>query len=158
MVDHLIDPTLLIPVETRDNYVAKVRSEAAQLGVSVADRWAAQVADFQVQHGVDGLAGWDHLAVWARDVDPDTYGLPAVDPVAVARMRALESEKREPTAAGLFTSAEQEQLAAEVAHARRTSGAEPDAEGEDDDGSPAAKRRKAKGQRTAAEATPKREV
>lgn len=156
--DHLIDPELLIPPFHRDNYVLRARDVARQHGTSVAEEWAAQVEDFRVQHETDGLAGWDHLAAWADTVDPETYRVADdPDPVAVRRMRVLESEKREPTdVAAVFDPAEQKRVAEEVAHARRTSTGSVFA-GDDADG-PEDKRRAKRGQRTAADSAPKRDT
>jgi hypothetical protein len=158
----LVDPTLLIPDHVRDNYVEKARIDAVQLGESLSERWGKQIAEFRAQHEGDGLAGWDHLANWAETVNPEQYaGTLNPDPYAVARMKALESEKREPTDVGaLFTPQEQERVAEEVRHARRTSARSPlaaDPALADEDEDTLAKRKAQAGQRTTAESAPKRE-
>lgn len=86
---------MLVPQTTRDNYVTEVRRAAVARGITVEAARDQQVKAWRTQHDNDPLAGWNVLADWLEDA-----GLgPAADAVSAAdaaKVRALESAKRDP--------------------------------------------------------------
>ncbi|MFG3418740.1 hypothetical protein [Micromonospora sp. NPDC048063] len=94
-----IDPAaraaMLIPDSTRANYVEQVRRAAVARGISLEAARAEQVKSWRAQHAADALAGWNVLADWLEKADLGTG--PVVDPADAAKVRALESAKRDPS-------------------------------------------------------------
>lgn len=93
-----IDPAaraaMLVPQSTRDNYIEQVRRAAVARGISVEAARAEQVKNWRASHEGDALAGWNVLADWLESADLGTG--PVVDPADAAKVRALESAKRDP--------------------------------------------------------------
>src|SRR5438128_947391 len=115
-----IDPTLLIEAGTRDNYIQLAKETAETNCTSVAHEWANLLKSWDNQHQGDGLAGWDRLAAWGRTVDPTALGGNTIDPMELLKVRAIESEKRDPSFATVIDLADPDVIA-EVEHARATS-------------------------------------
>lgn len=89
-----IDPTFFIPQGTQDNYLQIARDAAAATGGSAKDAMGKLAANFEQQHERDPIAGWDHLADWAKTVDPDEATGPSA--LALAQAKAIESARRDP--------------------------------------------------------------
>lgn len=116
----VIDPTLLIEASTRDNYVQVAKKNADANGTTVAAEWANLIKSWENQHQGDALAGWDRLAQWGKSVDPAALGGSTVDPLELLKVRAIESEKRDPSFPTVLDLTDPEVIA-EVEHARVTS-------------------------------------
>jgi len=93
---HFVDPSLFVPDATKDNYADAAKMAAKANGTTVAEEWAAIVAQFEANHQADGAAGWNHLAAWAKTADPETYGT-AQDATELRKARELASAIQDPT-------------------------------------------------------------
>jgi len=89
-----VDPTYFIPEATRENYVQIARDAAKAAGITAKAAMGKLAADFKDRHDTDPVGGWDHLAEWAKTVDPDETGSPTG--LALAQARAIESARRDP--------------------------------------------------------------
>lgn len=92
-----IDPSFFIPQGTRDNYLQIARDAAAATGGSPKDAMGKLADDFEKRHEADPVAGWDHLAEWAKDADPGESTGPSA--LALAQAKAVESARRDPSTA-----------------------------------------------------------
>jgi hypothetical protein len=158
---HFVDPNLFVPDSTKDNYADAARMAAKANGTTVAEEWASIVAQFEANHERDGAAGWNHLAAWAKSVDPETVG-GTPDPTQVRKARQLASAIQDPAEADEIANDSEAKDAVE--HAHRTNAARqetgpgspagtdpaPVPEGDDDK----AKRAARKPSRNAAQSTP----
>lgn len=89
-----VDPTYFIPQATQDNYLQMARDAAKAADITPKAAMGKLAADFKNRHETDPTAGWDHLAAWAKTVDPaDTEGPSGL---ALAQARAVESARRDP--------------------------------------------------------------
>lgn len=89
-----LPPEHFIPVSTRENYAQVARDAAKVNGGTAKDAMGELAAQFAKQHETDPLAGYDHLAAWAKDYDPAQDD--PIDPAAAARSRVIESARRDP--------------------------------------------------------------
>lgn len=93
-IDSAARAAMLIPDSTRSNYVEQVRRAAVARGISLEEARTQQVTNWRTQHDNDAMGGWNVLADWLEKADLGN-GL-AVDPADAAKVRALESAKRDP--------------------------------------------------------------
>lgn len=94
-----IDPAaraaMLIPDSTRENYVTVIRRAAVARGISLDAARSQQLENWRRQHEAEPMGGWNVLADWLEKADLDA-GLD-IDPAEAAKVRALESAKRDPS-------------------------------------------------------------
>jgi len=155
---HFVDPSLFVPDSTKDNYADAARMAAKANGTTVAEEWASIVAQFEANHERDGAAGWNHLAAWAKSVDPETVG-GTPDPTQVRKARQLASAIQDPAEADELADDQEAKDAVEHAHntnAARAETAPGSPAGTDPapEPEPAEKRAGRKPQRNAAQSTP----
>ncbi|MEU4595273.1 hypothetical protein [Micromonospora aurantiaca (nom. illeg.)] len=93
-IDSAARAAMLVPQSTRDNYIEQVRRAAVARGISLEEARTQQVKNWRAQHEADAMGGWNVLADWLEGTALDAG--PAVDPAAAAKVRALESAKRDP--------------------------------------------------------------
>lgn len=93
-IDSAARAAMLVPQSTRDNYIEQVRRAAVARGISLEEARTQQVKNWRASHEGDALAGWNVLADWLESAD--LGGGPVVDPADAAKVRALESAKRDP--------------------------------------------------------------
>lgn len=98
-IDKGVRAAMLVPDSTKTNYAEDIRNAAGIRGISVGEAKALRVRQWRAAHDGDPLAGWDVLADWLEFDGTDLKGhladLP--DPYEVAKVRALESLRRDPT-------------------------------------------------------------
>jgi hypothetical protein len=100
-IDKGVRATMLVPDSTKTNYAEDIRRSAVARSISIAEAKAAKVNQWRKQHENDVLAGWNVLADWLESNEGDlSEFLDHIDPVEAAKVRALESAKRDPQAAG----------------------------------------------------------
>lgn len=100
-IDKGVRAAMLVPDSTKTNYAEDIRRSAVARGISVAEAKLAKVNQWRKQHEDDVLAGWNVLADWLEGNAGDlSEFLDHIDPVEAAKVRALESAKRDPQQAG----------------------------------------------------------
>lgn len=111
-IDKGIRAAMLVPDSTKTNYAEDIRLAAARRDITVDEAKALRVAQWRAAHEGDPLAGWNVLADWLESDNSDLTGYLAdlPDPLEVAKVRALESAKRDPRnpLAGLIDTADPE--------------------------------------------------
>ena len=159
---HFVDPDLFVPDSTKANYASAARMAAKANGTTMGEEWASIIAQFERNHEGDGAAGWNHLAAWAKSVDPETLGVEP-DPTQVRKARQLASAIQDPAEADEL--ADDGEAMEAVKHAHETNaaraesapgspaGTDPVAEPEESDEG-ASKRAGRKPSRNAAQSTP----
>jgi hypothetical protein len=133
-IDKGVRAAMLVPDSTKTNYAQDIRHAAGIRGISVDEAKALRVKQWRAAHEGDPLAGWNVLADWLESDSSDLTGYLAdlPDPLEVAKVRALESAKRDPRnplAALIDTSAPEVRAeidASQAALAEQSSPAEPD--------------------------------
>ncbi|WIM97835.1 hypothetical protein ACTOB_001389 [Actinoplanes oblitus] len=93
-IDSAARAAMLVPESTRTNYVTEIKRAAVARGISVGAARTEKVKAWRTQHENDPLGGWNVLADWLETADLGASD--AIDPAAAAKVRALESAKRDP--------------------------------------------------------------
>ncbi|GAA2681750.1 hypothetical protein [Actinoplanes palleronii] len=95
-IDSAAQVAMLVPQSTRDNYVEQIRRAAVARGITLAAARSEKVKAWRIQHEATPLDGYNVLADWLEGAD---LGISeSVDPAEAAKVRALESAKRDPQA------------------------------------------------------------
>lgn len=94
-IDPAVRAAMLIPDSTRDNYITLVRRAAVARGITVEAARSQQVKNWRAQHDAEPLGGWNVLADWLETAD--VGATKDLDPAEVAKVRGLESAKRDPS-------------------------------------------------------------
>lgn len=114
-----IDPAaraaMLIPDSTRANYIDEVKRAAVARGITADAARTELVKQWRARHDADPLGGWNVLADWLEGAD--LAALDPIDPAEAAKVRALESLKRDPQTAVIDTS--DKEVRDEIDNARR---------------------------------------
>lgn len=90
-----LDPGLYVPEYARQNYIQLAQARADANDSDLKAEWGRLIEEWRRYAEADPAAGYDKIAGWAESVDPEKYG-DVTDPEAMRRLRAIESEAKDP--------------------------------------------------------------
>lgn len=105
VIDDAARIAMLVPESTKQNFAQEVRRAAIARGVTVAESAKSFIDRWRTQHEGDARGGFDVLATWLESAigkgenDLAEY-LDRIDPIEAAKVRALETAKRDLNQAG----------------------------------------------------------